>query len=150
MGELVTLIDKGTQLYPITAVEAVIDPSTGENIQNTLNTLNTKYTTVSEIIERDIDANTVTSLTSLPIDKTLIVANLSTASSISLSSELSVGNVLTIICVPTADFEQPLPNTGNFSSLDGDSLSITNGQLFEISILCYAVGKYSISCKISG
>jgi hypothetical protein len=33
--------------------------------------------------------------------------------------------------------------------MDGDSLSVKSGKVFEINILCYASGKYSISSKIA-
>lgn len=93
--------------------------------------------------------NTVNSLASLPVDKDVIYATLSAATDISLSSALAVGKSITIVCLPSAGFTQPLPTSGGFTSMDGDSLTFTSGKLAEISILCYANGLYSISSKVA-
>lgn len=93
--------------------------------------------------------NTVTTLASLPVDKDIIYATLSAATDLSLASALTAGQSLTIVCMPSADITQPLPITGGFTSMDGDSISLTSGKLAEISILCYATGLYSISSKIA-
>ena len=91
-------------------------------------------------------SSAVTTLTSLPA-KAIVTATLSAATTISLASALTVGQSITVICTPTASFTQPIPTSGSFISMDGDSLSVTSGKVFEINILCYASGKYSISCK---
>lgn len=88
----------------------------------------------------------VTTLASLPA-KSIVTATLSAATSISLASALTVGQSITVICTPSASFTQPIPTSGSFISLDGDSLKVTSGKQFEINILCYASSKYSISCK---
>lgn len=91
-------------------------------------------------------SSAVTTLASLPA-KAIVTATLSAATTISLASALTVGQSITVICTPTASFTQPIPTSGSFISMDGDSLSVTSGKVFEINILCYASGKYSISCK---
>lgn len=91
-------------------------------------------------------SSAVTTLASLPA-KAVVTATLSAATTISLASALTVGQSITVICTPTASFTQPIPTSGSFISMDGDSLSVTSGKVFEINILCYASGKYSISCK---
>lgn len=91
--------------------------------------------------------NTVTTLTSLPISKRSITASLGSATNISLASGMSVGNDLYIRCVASAAFTQPIPNTGAFTSMSGTSISVSAGDIFEISIWCYAAGAYSISVK---
>lgn len=91
--------------------------------------------------------NTVTTLTSLPISKRSITARLGAATNISLASGMSVGNDLYIRCVASAAFTQPIPNTGAFTSMSGTSLNVAAGDIFEISIWCYAAGAYSISVK---
>lgn len=92
-------------------------------------------------------ANTVTTLASLPISKRSITASLGSATNISLASGMSVGNDLYIRCVASAAFTQPIPNTGAFTSMSGTSISVSAGDIFEISIWCYAAGAYSISVK---
>ena len=90
---------------------------------------------------------TATTLASLDVSKSVIYATLSAATSISLSAALAVGRSITVICNPTASFTQPIPTSGSYISMDGDSLTVDSGKIFEINILCYASGKYSISCK---
>ena len=92
-------------------------------------------------------ANTVTTLASLPISKRSITARLGSATNISLASGMSVGNDLYIRCVASAAFTQPIPNTGAFTSMSGTSISVSAGDIFEISFWCYAAGAYSISVK---
>ena len=91
-------------------------------------------------------SSAVTTLASLPA-KAVVTATLSGATAISLASALTVGQSITVICTPTVSFTQPIPTSGSFISMDGDSLLVTSGKVFEINILCYASGKYSISCK---
>lgn len=88
-----------------------------------------------------------TTLASIPVTGAIVSATLSGATSLSLAGAMTVGQSVTVICTPSASFTQPLPTTGSFISMDGDSLSVTSGKVFEINILCYASGKYSISCK---
>lgn len=102
----------------------------------------------SAYVGRDRGSNTVTTLASLPITKSTVIANLSAATSISVASGMNVGESITVICNPTASFTQPIPTTGSYKSMDGSSLSVTSGKQFEINICCYATGKYSISCKV--
>ena len=93
--------------------------------------------------------NAVTTLANLPIDKDIIYATLSAATTLSLASALTAGQSLTIVCMPSADITQTLPTTGGFTSMDGDSISLVSGKLAEISILCYSTGLYSISSKVA-
>lgn len=89
----------------------------------------------------------VTTLTSLPITKRLIVASLSTATDISLASALAIGQELLIRCTPSVAFTQPLPSSNGWSCLDGSSIDLIVGKVTEISILCYATDSYSIAIK---
>ena len=98
---------------------------------------------------RDINSNSVTTLASLPVTKSLVKATLSAATNISLASNMTEGESMTVICTPTASFTQPLPNSGSWTSMDGSSLSVTSGKKFEINIYCIASGTYSISCKVA-
>lgn len=108
---------------------------------------NSATATSAGYITRNRGANSVTTLTNLPVDKDTIVATLSAATTISLKSAMNIGESLTIVCKPTASFTQPIPNSGSWKSMDGDSLSITSGKWFEINIYCYGSGTYSVSSK---
>lgn len=98
-------------------------------------------------LARNTGANTVTSLTGLPTNKRLIVATLSTATNITLSGALSVGQELIISITPTTEFKQPIPVSGGWVSLDGAELDIKNGKTAEINILCIESNKYVVSSK---
>lgn len=95
---------------------------------------------------RDKGVNTVTTLASLPITKRLVTATVSTATSLSLSSALEIGDELHIVVYNSSGsaITQTLPNTGSFKSLSGTSISIPAGGRVEINILCYATTSYLI------
>ena len=107
------------------------------------------YSDSAGYVSRDRGQNTVTTLASLPITKSTVIANLSKATNISLASNMNVGESITVICTPSASFTQPIPTSGSFISMDGSSLSVTSGKKFEINIYCYNTNVYSISCKVA-
>lgn len=96
---------------------------------------------------RAVGSNSVTTLASLPTDKRTINATLSGQTTLSVSDGMEVGEELIIRCVPSATWTQPIPNTGDYTSMSGSSLEVTSGVPFEISVWCYASGKYSIMAK---
>jgi hypothetical protein len=98
-------------------------------------------------MNRLIGVNTVTTLANLPISKRSITATLSAATTLSVQSGMQVGEELMIRCVPSAAFTQAIPNSGNYVSMSGTSITTTANRPFEINIWCYASGKYSIAVK---
>lgn len=90
--------------------------------------------------------NTVTTLANLPITKRSIVATVTTATSLSLASNLEVGQELYIRIYNNSSsaITQPIPNSGNFVSMNGTSVSIPSKSFIEMSIWCYESSKYSI------
>lgn len=90
--------------------------------------------------------NTVTTLASLPITKRSIVATVTAATSLSLASNLEVGQELYIRIYNNSSsaITQPIPNSGNFVSMNGTSVSIPSKSFIEMSIWCYESSKYSI------
>lgn len=98
-------------------------------------------------MNRLIGVNTVTTLANLPISKRSITATLSAATTLSVQSGMQIGEELMIGCVPSAAFTQAIPNSGNYVSMSGTSISTTANKPFEINIWCYASGKYSIAVK---
>jgi len=109
-------------------------------------TVNSSATGLEWINSRDKGVNTVTTLTSLPITKRLITATITAATTISLLSDLSIGDELHIIVYNStaSAITQTLPNTGNYISLSGTSISIPATSRIEINILCYAATSYLI------
>jgi hypothetical protein len=98
-------------------------------------------------VNRLIGVNTVTTLASLPISKRSITATLSAATTLSVQSGMQIGEELMIRCVPSAAFTQAIPNSGDYVSMSGTSITTTANKPFEINIWCYASGKYSIAVK---
>ena len=98
-------------------------------------------------MNRLIGVNTVTTLANLPISKRSITATLSAATTLSVQSGMQIGEELMIRCVPSAAFTQAIPNSGNYASMSGTSITTTANKPFEINIWCYASGKYSIAVK---
>lgn len=98
-------------------------------------------------MNRLIGVNTVTTLANLPISKRSITATLSAATTLSVRSGMQIGEELMIRCVPSAAFTQAIPNSGDYVSMSGTSISTTANKPFEINIWCYASGKYSIAVK---
>lgn len=120
---------------------------------------NTTYTVANEFtnglmaaadkktVNRLIGANTVTTLAHLPISEKSITATLSAATTLSVQLGMQVGEELMIRCVPSAAFTQAIPNSGDYVSMSGTSITTTANKPFEINIWCYASGKYSIAVK---
>lgn len=98
-------------------------------------------------VNRLIGVDTVTTLAHLPISKRSITATLSAATTLSVQSGMQVGEELMIRCVPSAAFTQAIPNSGDYVSMSGTSITTTANKPFEINIWCYASGKYSIAVK---
>ena len=98
-------------------------------------------------MNRLIGVNTVTTLADLPISKRSITATLSAATTLSVQSGMQIGEELMIRCVPSAAFTQAIPNSGNYASMSGTSITTTANKPFEINIWCYDSGKYSIAVK---
>lgn len=98
-------------------------------------------------MNRLIGVNTVTTLANLPISKRSITATLSAATTLSVQSGMQIGEELMIRRVPSAAFTQAIPNSGDYVSMSGTSITTTANKPFEINIWCYASGKYSIAVK---
>lgn len=96
---------------------------------------------------RAVGSNSVTTLAALPVDKRTINATLSGETTLSVADGMEVGEELIIRCVPSATWTQPIPNSGDYTSMSGASIEVTSGVPFEISVWCYAAGKYSIVAK---
>lgn len=124
-----------------------------ENINVENNTVDIFFSTIKYVTKEYVDdfksfyqgINTVTTLVSLPITKRSIVATVTAATNLSLASNLELGQELYIrIYNDGSRITQPIPNRGNFVSMNGTSVSIPSRKFIEMSIWCYESGKYSI------
>lgn len=97
--------------------------------------------------DRNLGYSTVTSLSSLPVNKRLIKATLSKSTNISLNGTLSIGQEIYIAVTPKATFSQPIPSSGTWVCVGESPIQITNGKRTEISILCTGTNEYSISAR---
>lgn len=80
--------------------------------------------------------NSVTTLTNLPSNKRLVIANVSGATNISVANNgLKIGQELYISVMPSSTFTQNIPSSGSYRSMCGNSLDVTSGTPYEISIL---------------
>lgn len=142
-------------------VEIIISNINTENGTIDINFRNVEYATKKETSDTEsglmspsykktLDTitgiNTVTTLASLPITKRSIVATVTAATSLSLASNLELGQELYIRIYNNGSntITQPIPNSGNFVSMNGTSVSIPSKSFIEMSIWCYESGKYSI------
>ena len=131
-----------------TVYELVVS-STGQVVSSTTSSVN-NYTNADKTnldnLSFYLGVNTVTTLVGLPVDKRSIVANITTAQDPSLSAALTPGRELYIRIYNNSGspITQPIPNTGNFVSMNGTSVSIPAGSFIEMSIWAYADNSYSI------
>lgn len=136
-------IQDGNNVY-----ELVVS-STGQVVSSTTSSVN-NYTDVDKSnldnLSFYLGVNTVTTLVGLPVDKRSIVANITSAQDPSLSAALTPGRELYIRIYNNSGnpITQPIPNTGNFVSMNGTSVSIPAGSFIEMSIWAYADNSYSI------
>lgn len=142
-------------------VEIIISNINTENGTIDINFRNVEYATKKETSDTEsglmspsykktLDTitgiSTVTTLVNLPTTKRSIVATVTAATSLSLASDLELGQELYIRIYNNGSsaITQPIPNSGNFVSMNGTSVSIPSKSFIEMSIWCYESGKYSI------
>lgn len=151
-GRFADLVDKPTTLQGYGITDGAESTHNHDGVYAETNHAHSEYAQATHThseLERLSGANTVTTLTNLPTNKRIIIANLSTATNITLSGALSVGQELIISINPTANIKQPIPTSGGWVSLDGAELDIKSGKTAEINILCVESNKYVVSSKTS-
>jgi len=114
-----------------------------------MHVLDSSWMNESSIIISKSKSADVTTLLSLPITSKIITASLSGATTMSVSSPMTAGDEIYVVCTPSASFTQPIPNSGSWISMSGSSVSVTSGVPFEISIL-YTGGYYRVTVKTQG
>lgn len=149
-GEVVPMvISKDQNTYNIELISCFNDGS-GLSFSNVFIVLNEDksftYSGINVIISKasisflDFMAGTpsvVTTLENLPKDSHNIIANVSAATSLSMSvSSSDVGREWQVRVNNTtgSDITQPLPTTGQFQSMSGDSVTIPANSFIELSI----------------
>lgn len=122
------------------------NPATKKYVDDSVSTINSSVTNLISFMNFYEGANTVTTLSTLPVDKRSVVANLGSASDLTLSNAIPVGREIYIRIYNTSSvgFDQPIPSTGAFHSMNGSSVTIPGYSWIEMSIWCYAEGNYSI------
>ena len=85
-------------------------------------------------------------MASLPISKRLVYATVTSATNISLSSSMEIGDELHIVVYNSSAsaVTQVLPNTGAFVSMSNSYIPIPASGYVEINIICRATGSYII------
>lgn len=149
-GRFSDLVDKPTTLQGYGITDGAKSNHNHDAVYAKTNHTHSEYAQATHThleLERLSGVNTVTTLTNLPTSKRLILATLSTATNITLSGALSVGQELIISVNPTANIKQPIPTSGGWVSLDGAELDIKSGKVAEISILCVRSSQYVVSSK---
>lgn len=88
--------------------------------------------------------NTTTSITSIPVNKRLVIANISSSQSFSLASTLPAGKEIYIIIYNSGSnaISIALPNTGNYKCLVDTALSIDAQNYAEINIISDGTNMY--------
>ena len=122
------------------------NPATKKYVDDAVNPINSSLTSLQSFMDFYEGANTVSTLVSLPIDKRSIVANVGSATNLSLSGVIPVGRELYIRIYNTSSvtFDQPIPSTGAFHSMNGSSVPVQGYSWIEMSIWCYSEGNYSV------
>lgn len=122
------------------------NPATKKYVDDAVNPINSSLTSLQSFMDFYEGANTVSTLVSLPIDKRSIVANVGSATNLSLSEVIPVGRELYIRIYNTSSvtFDQPIPSTGAFHSMNGSSVPVQGYSWIEMSIWCYSEGNYSV------
>lgn len=123
---------------------AVITAS--DTILSALGKLQKQITDLSAVVNRNKGVSNVTTLAAVPVSKRLVYATVTAATTLSLSTDLEVGDELHVVVYnnSASAITQSLPNTGSFTSLSGASLSIPASGRVEINILCIATTTYLI------
>ena len=119
----------------------------GQVLQVNIGGTGLEWGTVSVSEEsRDKGVNNVTTLASLPISKRLVYATVTSATNISLSSSMEIGDELHIVVYNSSAsaVTQVLPNTGAFVSMSNSYIPIPASGYVEINIICRATGSYII------
>lgn len=102
------------------------------------------------VLKTDFDfwegVNTVSTLVNLPVTKRSIVAIVTSATDLSLVSDMEAGKELYVRVFNDSanEITQAIPNAGKYVSMSGASVKIPSKSFIEISIWCYESGKYSI------
>lgn len=88
--------------------------------------------------------NTVTSLTGIPVDKKLVIANISANATLSLSSGLPVGEIHIIVNNnATSNITITLPSDTTYKHLSGNTLTISAESTNEINIIYDGTNYYT-------
>lgn len=89
--------------------------------------------------KKQISANIITSLTSIPNTKEQVIAKLSGPTEFSLSA-IEPGNFIEITCIPSSDFIQNISGNNIIKTFDHDIKMTTNNPV-KLYVDCYNDGE---------
>lgn len=107
-----------------------------------------KYTAeqLDSMMDHLLGTSAVTTLVDLPIAHKTVIANLSAASALSLSSDLEPGLSLEVLITPSADITLTLPDGNGFTSFK-PSLDLKSGVKVVLVVQCTATQTYYVYMK---
>ena len=79
--------------------------------------------------------NTSSNIGSIPITKRLVIATISGGGSFALASTPADGREIQVIVRSTSGGEISLPNSGNYTSMSGDSITLAAGAYADINVV---------------
>lgn len=117
-----------------------------DSILSALGKLQKQITDLSAVVNRNKGVSNVTTLAAVPVSKRLVYATVASATTLSLSADMEVGDELHVVVYnnSASAITQSLPITGSFTSLSGASINIPAAGRVEINILCIAATTYLI------
>jgi len=87
--------------------------------------------------------NNVYTLACLPVDKQSVIATLNTDSTLSLSSDMKIGQVMMVEVNATANILITVPVLSGNIFITENTMELTAGQVGNINIWCVGNGRYS-------
>ena len=79
--------------------------------------------------------NTSSNIGSIPVTKRLVIATISGGGSFALASTPADGREIQVIVRSTGGGEISLPNSGNYTSMSGDSITLAAGAYADINVV---------------
>jgi hypothetical protein len=107
-----------------------------------------QYTTeqLNAMMSYLLGSSTVTTLVDIPVSHKTVLANLSSASVISLEEDLEPGLSLELIITPSADITLTLPSSDGFTSFK-PSIDLKSGEKTILVVQCTATQTYYVYQK---
>lgn len=133
--------------YLIGTEARYIDPVTAEVTFYKLYSIN-NGSAVWKSLDADFvrNSNKVTTLVNIPITANSVYAEVTAATTLTLSGTIPTGRSISILIknVGSSTITQPVPSANPFTNMGPSALTIAAGKFVELNIWAYANGKYSV------